>query len=72
MKWEHSRREFLSDVGKGMLIAGIGSSLATELGIATAFGNEDGAPLTFGSLERLVDLMQQTPVEKLQPSGQES
>ena len=28
----HSRREFLSDVGRGMLVAGIGSSLATELG----------------------------------------
>jgi hypothetical protein len=64
----HSRRRFLSDVGQGMLVAGIGSNLAMELGISTAFANEDAAPLTFGSLEPLVDLMQQTPVEKLQPA----
>lgn len=64
----HARRRFLSDVGKGMLVAGIGSSLATELGISTAVADEDAAQLTFGSLEPLVDLMHQTPVEKLQPA----
>jgi hypothetical protein len=64
----HSRRRFLSDVGKGMLVAGIGSELAMELGISSAHANEDAAALTFGSLEPLVDLMQQTPVEKLQPA----
>ena len=63
-----SRRRFLSDVGQGMLVAGIGSHLATELGISTAFANEDATALTFGSLEPLVDLMQQTPVDKLQPA----
>ena len=69
MKFHHSRREFLSDVGTGMLVAGIGSSLATDLGIMTALADEDGAaPLTFGPLEPLVDLMHQTPVEKLQPA----
>jgi hypothetical protein len=51
-----------------MLVAGIGSNLAMELGISSAFANEDAASLTFGSLESLVDLMQQTPVEKLQPA----
>lgn len=64
----HSRRRFLSDVGKGMLLAGLGSSLATELGVAPALADEEAAPLTFGSLEPLVDLMQQTPVEDLQPA----
>lgn len=64
----HSRRRFLSDVGRGMLIGGIGSNLAMELGIASAFADEDIAPLTFGSLEPLVELMQQTPVEQLQPA----
>ncbi len=64
----HSRRSFLSDVGKGMLVAGIGSSLATDLGISTVLADEDAAPLTFGPLEPLVDLMHQTPVEKLQPA----
>ena len=62
-----SRRRFLSDVGTGMLVAGIGSSLAAELGISAVVADEDSAPLTFGSLEPLVDLMHQTPIEKLQP-----
>ncbi|MBP90959.1 MAG: hypothetical protein CMJ64_30330 [Planctomycetaceae bacterium] len=64
----HSRRRFLSDVGKGMLVAGIGSNLAMELGISNALANDDANALTFGSLEPLVDLMQQIPVEKLQPA----
>jgi len=68
MSWHHSRREFLSDVGRGMLVAGIGSGLATELGIVKALADEDAAPLTFGTLEPLVDLMHQTPVETLQPA----
>ena len=64
----HSRRRFLSDVGRGMLVAGIGSNLALELGISSALANQDASSLTFGSLEPLVDLMQQTPIEKLQPA----
>ncbi|MEO2048648.1 MAG: hypothetical protein ABGX16_18995 [Pirellulales bacterium] len=64
----HSRRRFLSDVGTGMLVAGIGSNLAMELGISSVFANEDATALTFGPLKPLVDLMQQTPVEQLQPA----
>lgn len=64
----NSRRRFLSDVGKGMLVAGIGSHLALELGISSALADEDSSTLTFGPLEPLVDLMQQTPIEKLQPA----
>lgn len=63
----HSRRGFLSDVGRGMISASIGSSLAMELGITTAVADEASQPLTFGAIEPLVDLMQQTPIEKLQP-----
>jgi hypothetical protein len=63
-----SRRRFLSNVGSGMLMAGIGSSMAMELGISTAYADDAETALTFGSLEPLVDLMQQTPVEKLQPA----
>ncbi len=63
----YSRRGFLSNVGEGMLVAGIGSTLAAELGISTALANEETETLTFGSMEPLVDLMHQTPVEKLQP-----
>lgn len=64
----HSRRRFLSDVGIGMLVAGVGPSLATDLGISSALGGEVDDALTFGAMEPLVDLMQQTPVEKLQPA----
>ncbi len=63
-----SRRRLLADVGKGMLVAGIGSSLATELGISIALADDDSTRLTFGPLEPLVDLMQQTQLEKLQPA----
>jgi len=62
-----SRREFLSDVGSGMLVAGVGYSTALDLGLSTAKaaeGSESNA-LTFGSLEPLVGLMQDTPVNKL-------
>ena len=61
-----SRRRFLSDVGRGMLVASVGTSVACDLGIAQAEEKEDPR-LTFGDLEPLVALMQETPVEKLQP-----
>src|SRR5947207_8469042 len=32
----YHRREFLADVGKGMLVAGVGSALAQDLGLAPA------------------------------------
>ena len=35
-----NRREFMSDVGRGMLAAGLGASLATDLGFSTAFADE--------------------------------
>ncbi len=62
-----SRREFLADVGKGMLVAGVGYHTALDLGLSTrtvAEGAEANS-LTFGSLEPLVCLMQETPVNKL-------
>ncbi|MCZ6677542.1 MAG: hypothetical protein O7E52_09850, partial [Candidatus Poribacteria bacterium] len=62
-----SRREFLSRVGQGMLIASLGSALAEDLGISTAIANEGSARLIFGDSERLVSLLQETPIEKLQP-----
>jgi hypothetical protein len=61
-----NRREFLADVGKGMLIASVGASLASDLGISTAFAEEAGR-LTFGDREPLVSLLQDTPAEKLLP-----
>ncbi len=32
----YHRREFLADVGRGMLVAGVGSALAQDLGLAPA------------------------------------
>lgn len=62
----NSRREFLADVGKGMLIGSVGSALAVDLGLAPAFADEDAKRLSFGKMEPLVGLMQETPPDKLQ------
>src|SRR5947209_11114799 len=64
-----NRRQFLADVGKGMLIAGLGPALAADLGLARAEAAEgEGDRLNFGSLEPLVALMQETPLNRLLPA----
>jgi hypothetical protein len=64
-----SRREFLADVGRGMLIAGLGPALAADLGLARAEAAEEGGDrLKFGALEPLVALMQETPLDRLLPA----
>jgi hypothetical protein len=65
MNASHTRREFLADVGRGMLVATIGTGLAHELGLAPAFGADAAETLDFGPLEPLVRFMQETPVDKL-------
>ncbi|HXJ60661.1 MAG TPA: hypothetical protein VNU68_28775 [Verrucomicrobiae bacterium] len=71
MNSSSTRREFLADVGRGMLIASVGSSLAADLGLAPAAfaaeGPDAAAALNFGDLESLVCLMQETPADKLLP-----
>lgn len=62
-----NRRGFLRDVGSGMVVASVGAGLAGDLGFSSAFADEDAKELSFGQQEPLVELMQQTPVEKLQP-----
>lgn len=64
-----SRRKFLSDVGQGMLLASVGTTLAAELNLAPALAAdvEPNARLTFGTLEPLVAILQETPAEKLLP-----
>ena len=39
----YRRREFLADVGRGMLVASVGSALAQDLGLAPAALADDGA-----------------------------
>jgi len=62
-----NRREFLADVGKGMLLASVGSTLAYDLGLTSAFAIDGKDTLTFGDREPLVALMQETPADKLLP-----
>jgi hypothetical protein len=67
MKTLHNRREFFADVGRGMLVATVGYSMASELGLAEVFAADAPDALNFGELEPLVCLMQETPVNKLLP-----
>src|SRR5258708_20435693 len=71
MNVPHTRREFLADVGRVMLVVTVGYGLASELGLAPAFaaGAADAADtLDFGPLEPLVRFMQETPANKLLPA----
>jgi len=63
-----NRREFLADVGRGMLVATVGYGMASELGLASPVADASSDALTFGALEPLVCLMQETPVNKLLPA----
>src|SRR5438876_1327383 len=62
-----NRREFLANVGKGMLIASVGPSMAANLGVSVAAATEGNDRLTFGNREPLVALLQETPPDKLLP-----
>ena len=63
-----TRREFLGDVGRGMLVAGVGFGTAVDLGLTSAHaeGGED-TRLRFGEIDSLVGMMQETPITKLIP-----
>ena len=50
-----------------MLIASLGPALTCELGISKAWADTGPDGLSFGSLEPLVVLMQETPPERLMP-----
>src|SRR4051812_40918286 len=63
----YTRRGFLADVGRGMLVAAVGYNTATELGLSRGFAADAPGTLEFGPLEPLVRLMQETPANKLLP-----
>jgi hypothetical protein len=70
MNTQRSRREFLANVGQGALIASIGSGAAVDLGLATARAadpEKEPERLSFGLLEPLVALLQETSVDRLVP-----
>jgi hypothetical protein len=62
-----TRREFLADVGKGMVVASVGTALAADLGLGEAFAADTTEALRFGKREPLVCLMQETAADKLLP-----
>jgi len=62
-----TRRDFLADVGRGMLIASLGPALTSDLGLTNVLGEDEAADLFFGSLEPLVSLMQETSADRLLP-----
>ena len=49
-----SRRDFLADVGRGMLVASLGSATAIDLGITPCAAEEPTQRLTFGQAQPLV------------------
>ena len=69
MATQRTRRNFLADVGRGALVATLGSGTAADLGLGPASlqAGEDSGRLTFGDCEPLVALMQETPVNRLMP-----
>lgn len=62
-----TRRDFLADVGKGMLVASVGTTLVSELGLSTALADSPAQTLEFGRLEPLVELMQENSAERMLP-----
>ncbi len=66
---QRTRRELFGDLGKGMIAAAVGSSLASDLGFA--FAAEDPGHINFGDLEPLVAFLQETPPDKLLPKVNE-
>jgi hypothetical protein len=68
MKTLRNRREFLTEVGRGVLVAAVGYEVASELGLASAVAEEAADTLSFGALEPLVCLMQETQVNRLLPT----
>ena len=69
MDTQHTRRGFLGNVGRGMLVASVGFGTAFDMGLTPAWAddNDSGERLAFGGLEPLVGLMQETPIRNLVP-----
>lgn len=64
-----TRREFLSHVGQGTLAATVGLEVARGLGLSPALAADpaEAEAISFGSLEPLVRMMQDTPAKELLP-----
>ena len=62
------RRTFLARIGQSMLAAGLGHTTAAQLGLAATPTEPPPQRLRFPGHDRLVDLLQETPVEKFLPA----
>jgi hypothetical protein len=51
-----------------MLVAGLGPAVAADLGLSTGLAADGPEPLSFGRLEPLASLMQETPAAKILPA----
>ena len=47
----NNRRDFLADVGRGMLVASVGPAVAADLGLSRAFAEEGTDKLNLGKFE---------------------
>lgn len=70
MDRRHGRRQFLSVLGRGLVVAGVGGPVAEELGLTPSCPSiwaEDGGDrrLSFGPLESLAAVLAETPPEQL-------
>src|SRR4051794_9647373 len=65
---DRNRRKFLVEVGEGMLAALVGPALAADMGLAGRAEAAEPSRKTPAGLERLVALLQETPVPKLVPA----
>lgn len=65
---DRNRRDFLVEVGQGMLTALIGPALAADMGLANRAVAGEPTAKTPDGLERLVSLLQETAVPKLMPA----
>ena len=63
----HDRRAFLNQVGRGMVVASVGSTLARDLGLSVARAEEGVETLALGSLDSLAGMLEETPIERLLP-----
>lgn len=69
MNVHRTRRDFLSDVGRGVLTVAVGADLAHELKLTSpALAAEPSDELDFGAMEPLVRVMQETPPDQLLPA----
>ena len=62
----NTRRNFLRNVGRGMLAGSLGTTLAADIGLSPLRASEESSLGTPDNLEPLISLMQETPLSKLQ------